>query len=128
MTTIGWAITEADSFHASEDRIIEATIYIPGTTQAEIDAATAIPEDITDWTLAWQLRKSRSSAVVLEKTTADDIALTDAGGGTFQIAIYRGDTINLNPGNWWHMIARTDPGFYLEHGTAGFVLLHPTID
>ena len=128
MTVIGWKITEADGFHTSEDRIIEATIYIPGTTQAEIDAATAVPEDITGWTMVWQLRKSRSSPVVLSKTTDDDITFTDASGGTLQIAIFRGDTESLVPGIWWHMLARTDPGLHLEQGSDTFVLLHPVIE
>ena len=128
MTVIGWKITESDSFHASEDRIIEAIIYIPGTTQAEIDAATAIPENITGWSLTWQLRKSRSSPVALSKTTDDDITLSDPTGGTLEIAVFRGDTEGLVPGIWWHMLARTDPGQYLEHGSDTFVLLHPVIE
>lgn len=128
MTTIGWDVTADDLLRQSEDRILEAVIYEPGTTQADIDTDPAANrEDIEEWDVVWELRAGDRGAVVLSKSSADGgIALLSLG--RCQVEITSADTEALYPGIYWHTLARVGAGVNLQLGSAKFVLLPPIVE
>lgn len=71
--------------YQGKDRIIEVNIY---------DSAGA-PLDISGCTFTWVLYKSTPYALLLTKTNADGIAITDAANGVIQITLVPADTQDL---------------------------------
>lgn len=73
-------IALSDYFFLGEDKLLSFTIYQAGTTLAQIAAGTAVPEDVTNYGLRWDLRVNvGDAAAVISKSTADaTITITGA--------------------------------------------------
>lgn len=101
-----------DHWFTGEDKRLPFTIY-------QSDGVTR--QDITGWTLSYMVkRKKTDAAALLEKTTADDITLTNAAQGEGYVQADEADTAPILGGRLhWHEIKRTDPGLQtvLMYGT-----------
>ena len=100
-----------DNWFIGEDKDLVFTIYQAGSTQAQIDAGTALKQDITGWTLEWALKgEDRDTAALLTKTTTTGIALTTPSQGVATVSIADTDTTSLNPGRYRYALKRTNDG------------------
>ncbi len=102
-------IGASEDWFIGEDKVLEFEIY--GDDDVTL-------EDVATWAFRWVLRKQgESDAIVISKTTDDDITIT----GTFdpdplvntqkvEVAIEDTDTVNLQPGVYAHALKRTDDG------------------
>jgi len=93
-----------DDWFVGEDKIFAFTIY-------QKDSAgnlTTTPQNISGWTLRWDLRRSDSAAdpVVLTKTPT----VTNGALGQGQFTIDDTDTDNLAAKVYRHALKRTDGG------------------
>jgi hypothetical protein len=105
-------ITEADGWFTGEDKALQFTVY-------EEDGVT--PQDITGYSLVWQLRVARDSpAAVLSKTDGSGIAIVNGPAGRCDVDVDRTDTDDLEPGSYYHQLARDDTGAHtvLTYGEA----------
>ena len=112
-------ITASDFYFLGEDKTLAFTVYDPDATEAEIQAQTATPQDITGWTLEFTVRRDPESFVVtFTKTTDDDVSIIDGGLGQVDVYIHAGDTSNLSEGVYYYTLRRADTGFHndLAHG------------
>lgn len=115
-------ITAADGVYTGTDTHLNFTIYIPGTTEAQITAGTATKQNITGYTFAFELRYNRDSAPALTKTSGAGIAITNAANGALSITIDRADWAAFDGGSYWHQLARTNTGNYTVETDGSFVL------
>jgi len=109
-------ITKDAAWYVGEDKVLTFTVYTPGTTQAMIDAdPTLNRQNLTGYTLVWNLKKNRYAAsVVLTKATGGNgitlLAQSGATLGQFTVTIARADTTGLKAGTYAHAAARTNAG------------------
>jgi hypothetical protein len=91
----------AGTLFTGEDKTLAFTVY-------EDDGVSL--QDITGYTLAWQLRVARDS--VADALTKDGAAITITNGpqGECEVEVARADTLALEPGTYWHELIRTDSG------------------
>jgi hypothetical protein len=78
-------------------------------------------QNITGWTLRWELRADPGSAdAILVKTSGAGIVITDAVNGVCEVTINRTDTQALSPDTYFYTLARTTAGAFsvLAHGSA----------
>jgi hypothetical protein len=114
-TVVDSPITQDAAWFVGEDKVLTFTVYVEGTTQAQIDAGTATKQDLTGWTIEWGLRKSRyAPTTVLDKVSPAVAILTQAGAtlGQFTVTLARADTQDLKAGTYYHAAARTNTGAY----------------
>lgn len=118
-------IIAADGVFTGTDTTLHFTIYVPGTTQAQIDANTATKQNITGYTFAWELRLNRYSAtrIVQKSGPGSGITITDAPNGALDVGIVRADWQATDPGSYWHEMARTNSGNYTIETDGSFALL-----
>lgn len=65
--------------------------------------------DITGFTLEFTLRRKVGDAnIVLQRTSADGITITDATAGELLVDVAAEDTEGLEPGNYVYALRRTD--------------------
>lgn len=120
-------ITADDQVFFDTDRILRYTVYQGNPTAAEIAAVTAIPQDVSGWSLAWTLRKKLTGAAMIEKLTGSPggIAITgtynvDPAVNTQRVEVTLADTdtydpdaspaVNLKAGSYVYALKRTDDG------------------
>jgi hypothetical protein len=117
-TVVDSPIGYDQAWFVGEDKLLTVTCYIEGTTQAEVDAGTATPQDLTGWTIAWALRKSRyATTIMLSKAMGAIVILAQTGStlGQFTVAIARADTTTpteFKAGTYFHGAARINTGAY----------------
>lgn len=118
-------ITAADGVYTGTDTTLAFTIYVPGTTQAQIDGATATKQNITGYTFLYELRLNRDASPppILVKTNGSGITITDAPNGALSVALARVDWLTAEPGEYWHELARTNAGNYTIETDGSFTLL-----
>jgi hypothetical protein len=96
-------ITSADGWFSGEDKTFNWTIY-------QADAVT--PQNITGYTFHWELRLNRDASMLLGKDSGSGIAIVSPTAGTLTVTIARADTLALEPGMYYHELARTNSGSY----------------
>jgi len=91
-----------------EDKTFAFTIY----QKTAASVLTSTPQDITGWTLRWDMRRSDSEAdpVVLSKVTPAQIVINPGTGGTGYIVIEDIDTDLLSGRVYRHAMKRADLG------------------
>jgi hypothetical protein len=112
-------VTASAFFFIGEDKTLAFTVYDPDATEDEIKAGTATPQDITDWTLEFVLRRDpQSVGVTFTKTTDDDVVIIDGTLGQVDVYVRAADTADLTDGVYFYTLRRSDPGFHndLAHG------------
>lgn len=94
---------EADvSWFVGEDKTLRFTVY-------QADDTTI--QNITGWTLEWEVRqRPASSTPLLTKTTGSGITLTDPTNGVCDVALTATDTTTLGSGEYVHALRRTNSG------------------
>lgn len=106
------AIRESAYWFIGEDKEIEITVF-------QADGKT--PANISGWTFEWVLRVDPDSATALiTKTSVSGIDVIDLPGARVRVTVSRADTVNLQPGEHFHSLRRTDAGQskVLVHGPA----------
>lgn len=121
-------ITADDRVFYDTDRILRYTIYEADSTDEAIAAGTAVPLDVSGWSLAWQLRKkAKDLDALIDKNTGSPggIAIVgifnadpDVNTQRIEVTIEDTDTydpdvdpvVNLKPGSYVYALKRTDPG------------------
>jgi len=116
-TLVDTSIGIDSGWFVGEDKLFTLTVYLPGTTQAQVASnPLANQQDITGWSLQWDLRLSRyHPTVVLTKATGSGIAILTQSGSTLgqlTIDIDRIDTQTKRAGTYYHGLARTNAGLY----------------
>jgi len=91
-----------------EDKVFAFTIY----QKTPAGVLTTTPQDISGWTLRWDMRRSDNEAdpAVLTKATGSGIAITSGPNGQGTITIDDTDTDTLAPRLYRHALKRADPG------------------
>ena len=105
-------ITADDKFFRGEDKVLKVTI--------DDGATPPVAKDITTWTLAFTLRRSAGAEeVLITKTSASGITITNGPGGLCQVAISDTDTASLVPGKYAYDVKRmtADAEAILVYGT-----------
>lgn len=101
-------------------QVITFTVYQGGATNHAVFDGTAIPQDVAGWTFEWHLHdhfEAAGAAEVVEKTTADGIAIT----GTYNadpalntqrvvVSLETTDWTNVAGGQYDHGFWRTNAG------------------
>lgn len=113
-------ISVAMNVFIGEDRIFE---YV-------VTDSNGAAVNITGWNLRWTVRVMTSSTTtLLDKTTSDDIRITDGANGICQVTMHAADTydpvagaILIAPGAYVYVLQRTDAGFVSELAYGDFVL------
>jgi len=99
--TVDQPITYDDAWFAGEDKTFTFTIK----------KADESAQDITGWTLEWELRLSRYAATsLLSKTVGSGITITNGPAGILTVALAQADTVSLKAGSYYHGLARTNGG------------------
>jgi hypothetical protein len=105
-----------------EDKVIKFQIFVDGTTQAQVDAGTATPLDVTGYGLTWIVRKTdkADTASITKATGGLGITITGTwnasqGTSTQRIVITlvdtdTSDTAIWKPNIYRHSLKRTDDG------------------
>lgn len=118
-TAVDSPIAYDAAWFTREDKTLTFTVYVPGTALATIlaDDGTnpAIRQDITGWSLGWELRLSRYAATALlsKATSGNGITISTQSGttkGQFVVAVASADTANMKAGDYYHGAARTNAG------------------
>lgn len=79
-------ITADDQMFYDTDRVLRYQVFQGSPTLEEVLANTAIPDDVTGWSLVWVLRRSaKATAILIEKSTA--------GGGITITGVYDADPL-----------------------------------
>lgn len=102
-------IKETDNWFKGEDKQFIFTVY-------QSDDVTL--QDLSGWTLQWDLRQVPESSVsILSKTPAID---ADPATGICTVTIAAADTVSLAPGTYFHTLWRINSGSrsVLSHGNA----------
>lgn len=116
-------ITAASNFFIGEDKTLSFTVYDPDATADQIAALTATPQDVTGWTLAFNLRRDPESVdLTLQKTTDDDVVIIDAVGGQVDVYMHAADTSSLSPGVYFYTLRREDTDHHNDLAFGDFVL------
>lgn len=97
-----------DNWFTGEDKLLDAAIYVDGTTQAAAEADTGVRENVTGWTVMWALRKSQDGGGAILTKTANIVG--DPTQGNLEVIIDHADTTDLEPGEYFHSWARIDTG------------------
>lgn len=121
-------ITADDRFYFDTDRVIEFAIYAGTPTIDEIEASTAVPQDVAGWTFAFQVRKKVSDALPkIDKQSGDGISIIgtynvdpDINTQRVQVTIEDSDTydptpasgaaVDLAPGDYVYALKRLGEG------------------
>lgn len=119
-------ITSADKIFYDTDQILRYTIYAPGATDAQIAAGTAIPQDVTGWSMSWTLRRKTGSPdppLILKTTSGGGITITGVFNSDPLLNTQRVDVliedkdtydtsvnpiVNIEPGMYQYALKRTD--------------------
>ncbi|MGH9202203.1 MAG: hypothetical protein ACRD2A_13320 [Vicinamibacterales bacterium] len=106
-------IAKTDNWFVGEDRTFIFTVN---------NAADSGAENITGWALEWVLRKDAdATAAIITKTVAGGgITIPVGTDGKANVLVLDDDTVNLEPGTYYHTLRRTDGGqeTVLSFGTA----------
>jgi hypothetical protein len=106
-------ITIDAGWFVGEDKTFTFTIYVPGTTQAQIDAGTAVAQNMTGWTLVWNVRLTRyAGGNPLLSKVPQLLPQSGATLGQCTVAVARSDTVAMKAGTYSHALARTNAGNY----------------
>lgn len=117
------AIRQDIEGYTGSDVQLNFTIYVPGTTQADIDANTAQKQNITGYTFAFQFRLGEDANTALfEKTIGSGINVTNAAQGALTVTVSRADTQTLAGGDYFYELARTNNGNYTVETAGTFTL------
>lgn len=107
-------IDKIDGWMTGEDKSLVYTIYVAGTTRAQIDAGTATPQDISGWTLSFKLKarlEDPDASALISKITGAGITLTTPASGVATVALTDTDTDTLGEGKtYYHELKRTGDG------------------
>lgn len=107
-------VMPASNFFTGEDKQLRVTIY-------QTDGRTV--QNITGWALSWTLKQSPTGAVVMQKTTADNIALTNPTAGICTITLTAEDLAVLaGETAYYHELKRTDVGGRSVLSEGAFIL------
>jgi hypothetical protein len=119
-------VSPDDNIYKGEAKTLAFTCYVQGSTAAEIRAGTAARQDITGWSLEWDLSMYEDEDPLLRKIDDDSgIIITDALQGECEVYLLAAETLDMVPGTYWHTLWRDDAGSesVLSNGT--FALLDP---
>lgn len=124
-------ITEEDKIFYDTDNILNYTVYQGDPTAEEIEAGTAVPQDVSGWTLGWFFRKKTGTAdppLIYKSNTgspADGIAIIGAYNVSpslntqrVQVTLGERDTYDplaspavvIRPGDYNYSLKRLDEG------------------
>jgi hypothetical protein len=105
-------------WYVGEDKVFPFTIY----QKTAAGVLTTTPQDITGWTLRWDLRRSDTAAdpVVLTKATPTGVTIDPGTGGTGFVTVLDTDSDTLAPNAYRHALKRDDANFetILSYGNA----------
>lgn len=117
-------ITAEDLVFFDTDRILEFTVYESGSTDDQIAAGTAVPQDVTGWALGWTMRKKTDGPALISKTTtAGTVQIVgsydaDPNVNTQRVRVILKDTdtydpnvtpvVNIPAGTYQHGLKRLD--------------------
>lgn len=66
------------------------------------------PQNITDFQIKWQVRKSAKALPVITKSIGNGISIITPDMGVFLVRISAADTVNLIAGSYFHEAVITD--------------------
>lgn len=119
-------IKASDEVWRGEDKTLEFTVYVPGTTLRQVQDGTATAQDITGWTLEWVLAHGGGLAPTLRKRTGGEgITIVDGPAGRCDVTLAEADTEAIPPGTYFHTLWRDDPGQRSVLSYGDFVLKDP---
>lgn len=132
-------ITERDQVFYGTDRLLRYTVYQGNPSAAEISGGTAVPQNISGWTLEWVLRKKASSEeLLIQKATGDGIDIVgvynaDPLVNTQRAEVLLSDTdtydptaappVSVKPGTYVYALKRMDAGEETILAYGAFTLL-----
>lgn len=67
------------------------------------------PQNITDFQIKWQVKKSAKAIPLITKTIGSGIEITSPDAGVFLVRVNASDTANLAAGSYFHEATVTDP-------------------
>lgn len=94
-TTINQTAT-AVNIHFVQGDTFRRTLFF---YQLDVDGVTQIPEDVSTWTIAAQIRRRASSSTAIDF----DVDMTDAVNGNVTISITDDDAATLSENNVWDL-------------------------
>lgn len=85
-----------------DHKVIQFTIYQPDSDEVE---------NITNWTLKWEMRVDETEEdTLVAKTTDDDISIPTGTDGICYVTVDHDDTVEFDGGTYAHALARTNAG------------------
>jgi hypothetical protein len=108
-------IVPGDFWFTGEDKVLNYTLYQPGTTQDQIlqDPVLRRQNISGQWRFQWELRRSRHTVTtappVLLKTDDTNDILIYGSDGIVLVNIYGGETAGLPEGWYWHTLWKINP-------------------
>lgn len=84
-----------EGFHQGDDKDLLMIVYAPGTTQAAIDAETAVRQDITGYTFEFAIAPADGETALVSLTSGAGITITNAAQGEFTVALRNTHTATL---------------------------------
>jgi hypothetical protein len=113
-------INFASDYFTGEDKVLSFTIYAADGTTVQ---------SISGWTLGWIVkRRASDGSPLIQKTTSDDIAITNALGGICTVTVSSSDISVLTGGiHYHHELKRTNAGHETVLSYGDFIL-QPSLD
>lgn len=108
-------IDRTRGYFTNEDKAILFTIYQPGTTLAQVRAATATPQNVSGWELSWILKRCETdddTEALIVAETGGAVVITDGANGEITVTLDHQDIEHIHPNvEYWHELMRVDTGF-----------------
>lgn len=83
-------------------------------------------KNIANATIKWGVYDEEGGTLILQKTTATAITITDGLNGAFTVALVPADTSTLTPGIYYHEAEITDEGGNVNTVLTGEYTLNPS--
>lgn len=120
-------VTESHNVFKGEDKELQFTVYLEGTTENQIASdPTANRQNISGWGLEWGLaHKAAHAPMITKRAATGGITVTDAPEGELTVSIESADTLNIATGTYHHTLWREDPGSKTVLSFGPFALKDP---
>ncbi|MBM4069628.1 MAG: hypothetical protein FJ271_11855 [Planctomycetes bacterium] len=88
----------------------EQTIRIVRSQDLTLVFSMAPPQEVTGWSMRFQVRDSIGGTIRITKTVGSGITISDAGRGVCQVALAKADTQALDAQDYVWELRRYDAG------------------
>lgn len=88
----------------------EQTIRMVRSQDLTLVYSMAPPQDVTGWSIRFQMRGSLGGTIRITKTVGGGITISDAGRGVVQVALAKADTQSLTAQDYVWELRRYDAG------------------